>query len=243
MPWSHDAYAAVVDASARGLLDAAASGDREAAVPGCPGWTVEDLVAHVGSIHRWATQIVLTGSPADLPAVPAGWDALLAWARDGAARLVDVLASADPRQPTWTFGPDPRVVAFWGRRQAHETTMHRWDAEDALGRAYRWDPSLAVDGIDEVAAVFYPRQVRLGRTQALPGPMHLDVVDAPDAGITLAPIDADVRADADATASATLRGTAEELLLALWGRRPLDALDVSGDGAVIDAFRGAAITP
>ncbi|MDO8306873.1 MAG: maleylpyruvate isomerase family mycothiol-dependent enzyme [Actinomycetota bacterium] len=233
----HDAFVAVVEASARQLLDAAAAGDHDAAVPGCPGWTVTDLVAHVGSVHRWATQVVSTGSPADFPPAPDDWDALLAWAGDGAAGLVDLLASTDPEQPTWTFGPEPHLVAFWGRRQAHETTMHLWDAEDARGGEYRWDPRLAADGVDEVATVSYPRQVRLGRTQPLPGPVHLDVIDAPDVAITLA------LADKDATPSATLRGTAEELLLALWGRRPLDVLEVSGDGAVLDALRGGAITP
>ncbi|MDP1876833.1 MAG: maleylpyruvate isomerase family mycothiol-dependent enzyme [Actinomycetota bacterium] len=239
--WSHDAYVAVVGTNARRLLDAAATGDPEAAVPGCPGWTITDLVAHVGSIHRWASQVVLTGNPAELPVVPDDVDVLLPWARDGAAHLVEVLASADPHKPTWTFGPKPRVAAFWSRRQAHETTMHLWDAEDARGHEYRWDPRLAADGVDEVATVFYPRQVRLGRTQPLPGPVHLDVIDAPGVAITLGEVDA--APGADAAPSATLRGTAEELLLALWGRRSLDALEISGDGPVIDALRGSAITP
>lgn len=42
-----------------GLLgDAAARAGLAADVPTCPGWTVRDLLPHIGGIHRWAATVV-----------------------------------------------------------------------------------------------------------------------------------------------------------------------------------------
>ena len=30
----------------------------ELAVPSCPGWNVADLALHLGTVHRWADQLV-----------------------------------------------------------------------------------------------------------------------------------------------------------------------------------------
>ncbi|WP_367303766.1 maleylpyruvate isomerase N-terminal domain-containing protein [Nocardioides panacis] len=38
--------------------------DLRAPVPGCPGWSVLDLVVHVGNVHAWAATIVETGRAA-----------------------------------------------------------------------------------------------------------------------------------------------------------------------------------
>jgi hypothetical protein len=42
----------------------------DAPIVHCPGWSVAELVAHHGEVHRWATGIVLHGEPAgeDFPA-------------------------------------------------------------------------------------------------------------------------------------------------------------------------------
>lgn len=37
-----------------------ASGILDAMVPGCPEWTVRELVRHTGRVHRWATAYVLS---------------------------------------------------------------------------------------------------------------------------------------------------------------------------------------
>ena len=36
----------------------------DAPVPTCPGWTVRDLLAHQGMVHRWATAVVRGDDPA-----------------------------------------------------------------------------------------------------------------------------------------------------------------------------------
>ena len=45
----------------------------------------------------------------------------------------DTLRTADPAVRCWTFLPAPSPLAFWARRQAHETAIHRADAQLAAG--------------------------------------------------------------------------------------------------------------
>lgn len=40
-------------------------------------------------------------------------------------------------------------LAFWIRRMAHETAVHRVDAAQAVGERWRVDPELAADGVAE----------------------------------------------------------------------------------------------
>ena len=63
--------------------------DSDAAVPTCPGWTVADLVKHVGETQNWVSDIIerriadptqLPTEMAPLPAEPGDWPA---WLSDG----------------------------------------------------------------------------------------------------------------------------------------------------------------
>src|SRR5262249_46760911 len=83
--------------------------------------------------------------------------ALVEWFRDGHAALVRVLEHADPDLTCWSFLPAPSPLAFWARRQAHETGIHRADAECANGTLTSYDPAFARDGIDELLLAFLPR--------------------------------------------------------------------------------------
>ena len=40
------------------------------AVPACPGWTLDQLFGHLGSIERWAAAVVLGGNFVEEPAPP-----------------------------------------------------------------------------------------------------------------------------------------------------------------------------
>ena len=140
-----------------------------AAVPTCPGWTVLDLVAHQGMVHRWATALVRGERPSDDEV--AGFEAAgraagdpMAWLGAGAEDLVRTISEAPIDVEALVFledAPPPR--AFWARRQCHESTMHAVDALAAsLGRAPLpgevWiDPELAGDGIDELLGGFLVR--------------------------------------------------------------------------------------
>ncbi len=57
--------------------------------------------------------------------------------------------------------------------------MHRWDLGAALGRDLGYPAELAVDGVDEVVTMFFPRQVRLGRIPPLTRSLAVAVDDGP----------------------------------------------------------------
>jgi hypothetical protein len=95
---------------------------------------------------------------------------------------------------------------------------------------------LAVDGIDEVFSVFVPA-FGAGRSPGDGRTVHLHVTDTE--GEWLVHFDlAGVVADAGhGKGDAAVRGPADLLLLWLWGRRPLDALEVFGDRRAAEALR------
>ena len=202
-------------------------------MPGCPGWTLVDLARHLGGVHRWARDAVVVGRSPEQPGPPDPAQ-VEPWFREGAALLLTALRERHPDTPCWTFA-EPRTVAFWLRRQAHETALHRCDAAQALGRTALPDDDVAEDGVDEVCTVFVPRQVRLGRL----APSR--TVLALESGASRQLLRT---GDADRV-TATVRGPAPALLLLLWGRTTLDdpALAVEGDAAAARALLAEPLTP
>jgi uncharacterized protein (TIGR03083 family) len=224
----------------------AAAPDTAAAVGSCPGWTVADLTAHAGNIHRWVTEIVLTEAPSrlafpeDEPESSSG-EALAKWLATGAAPLLDALRAAGPVTPVWTWGPG-RTSGWWARRMVHETAVHRADAELALGvAAPAIDPVVAADGIDEFLFNLPSARRPYKKLSSLPtgASMHLHATDADgewlvrftESGITWE------RGHAKATAA--LRGPVALLLLFTYGRVPgADGrFTVFGDASVLDAWQ------
>jgi uncharacterized protein (TIGR03083 family) len=199
-------------------------------VAGCPGWSVRDLVEHLGGVHRWARDIVVTGRPGPEPAAEGD---LAAWFAEGAAALIETLAGADPAAATWSFTTD-RTVGFWRRRQALETVVHRWDAQSAVGEPEPIDAVLAADGIGEVAELMLPRQVAKERIPPLPGAVRIAASDL-EASYVLG----------DGEPQATVTAAAEVLLLLLWHRvGPADPrLRIDGDAALADQVLRLALAP
>ncbi|MDZ5621382.1 maleylpyruvate isomerase family mycothiol-dependent enzyme [Nocardioides sp. HM23] len=203
-----DWIALLADRTSR-FADAAAAGDLEASVPTCPDWTLADLVTHLGEVHLWVVHAVVHGTSDGDATFTGEPDGLVAWYRDAARQLVDVLSAHDADAPAWTFGPD-QVAGFWRRRQVHETVVHEYDALATAGRESAWsiDPALAWDGVDEAATFFYPRQVRLERIAPLQGTVRLFPTD----------VDAAPLAIGEGDPVAQLTGPSSDLLLALWKR-------------------------
>lgn len=148
-------------------------------------------------------------------------------------------ARTTPTGPCWGFGPPPRTVRFWLRRQAHETALHRWDVEHALTGHASLDEPLALDGLDEVAIMFVPRQLRLGRLEPDGSllALHPDGADAP--------VLLDLGAEPGQAPPAVVRGSAETLLLLVWGRVGLDdrRLSVSGDRGSAERVLAGPLVP
>jgi len=148
------------------LADAAERAGLDAAVPPCPPWLVKDLLRHTGFIHRWAARHitecpdrVLDGPPEpDILRGGAADPDLLAWFLAGHAALVETLSTADPGLRCATFIDSPSPLAFWARRQAHETAVHRADANSASGIVAEYEPEFAADGIDELIVGFGQRR-------------------------------------------------------------------------------------
>ena len=234
---SDEQYLASCAQDAVAMADALAHHELDTPVPSCPGWDLADLGAHLGVVHRWALASLTSEGPPDEEQAPPR-DQVPGWYEDGATALLAALRTTDSATPCWGFGPHPRTVRFWLRRQAHETAMHAWDAAAALGRPSVIDPELAADGIDEVAGMFYPRQVRLGRREPLGVALAFT---ATDVGTTV------VLGEGEPVA--TLRGPAELLLLGLWRRRDLleslvdGGVGLDGDEPVARAVLSQQLTP
>jgi uncharacterized protein (TIGR03083 family) len=235
------------------LAEAADKAGLDSGVPPCPGWTVADLIRHTGYVHRWAArnvaeqpaepidehseEQVLNGGPND--------ERLIPWFRDGFAALADTLRTADPAGPCPVFLPNTTSpLAFWARRQAHETAIHRADADLAAGQIPAYDRGFAADGIDELITGFATRRKRAPEG-ALGRSMLVRSADTGDAWRITWPAEPGTRATCERLspdgqhADCVLTGPAEGLYLLLWNRLDATAAHVAteGDGSVAQAWR------
>jgi hypothetical protein len=144
----------------------------------------------------------------------------------------------------WAFGRQ-RPAAFWARRMAHETAVHRADGQIATGRAPVIDADIAADGIDEwLMDLSGPDQGEADlRLAVLAGgqSLHVHATDVPaGAGEWLIRRDqAGVQAGREhGKADVALRGGASDLLLVLMNRLPPDdrAVQVLGDPVLLSRW-------
>lgn len=208
-------------------------------VPTCPDWSLPDLVVHVGTVHRWQEAQLHASDPEHLvrraPMVAPDLEELPDWFHTGLESLIAVLSGTDPDRltPSW-FGPRP--AAFWARRAAHETAVHRWDAEAAITTPTPLGPRQAVDLLDEILEVL------------VPGRFHADLWTGPEESIHLHATDIDgewfvvIGADGvtitheHAKGDLAARGSASDLALMVAGRVPPARLELFGDPGVIDRW-------
>ncbi|MBA3525218.1 MAG: maleylpyruvate isomerase family mycothiol-dependent enzyme, partial [Geodermatophilaceae bacterium] len=148
-----DRYLALVRIDADRLLDVAA-GQLDAPVPSCPGWTMADLVEHVGRVYLHKIESIRQQrDPEPWPPPPHGREPI-EWLAETTTAMLDLLAELGPRAPSHTWHPEDQTVGFWFRRMAQETAVHRVDAELAAGSPTPVDAELALDGIDELLEIF-----------------------------------------------------------------------------------------
>ncbi|MEU0411878.1 maleylpyruvate isomerase family mycothiol-dependent enzyme [Streptomyces griseorubiginosus] len=230
----------ILEREGQSLASAAEQAGTDAKVPTCPGWQVRDLVRHTGVVHRWATAFVAEGHTAFRPFADEpdlDGEELLAWFRAGHRRLVDTLDSAAPDVRCWHFLPAPSPLAFWARRQAHETAVHRFDAQAARGGTPD-EPGrdFAADGIDELLRGFHARAKSQVRS-AEPRVLRVRASDTDGAvwtvRLTEEPPATEYGAERDADCEVS--GPAARLYLALWNRLPFP--HVTGDASVAGLWR------
>lgn len=221
-------------------------------VPACPGWNLSQLVRHVGRGDRWAAQIisdrvdhyldprtVRDGKP---PADPA---AFVPWLNDSAATILDAVAAVGEQTPVWTF-IGARPASWWVRRRLHESTVHRADAALALGADYELEAPLAADCISEWLDLVAARGGGDGPPPLEDGvTLHLHATDEGlgAAGEWLLQGGPEgVRWETGhAKGDCAVRGWAQELMLVVLRRKPLeeaDGVELFGDPGVLSTWLG-----
>ena len=226
------------------FADAAEAAGLTAPVASCPGWVMADLVGHLTWVHELFATVVadrVTKLERRPSAGRAADDVLIATYRAGLDALVAALRATPPDTEVWTFTSD-HSVRWIARRMAHETAVHRWDAEQAAGIDQGIDATLASDGIDEYVTWFVHRPA--DGAAPVGGSVHIHCGDVPGEW-TLRPAADGAGFDVareHAKGDCALRGPANDLLLALWRRLPIDAIDVVGDTAVAERFINASAT-
>jgi len=221
-----------------------AEGDE--AVPCCPGWSVNDLTVHLGTIHRWAASIVLSGQRLSEPQVLAT-EPLLDWYAGTATALLAALQAVEPTEATPNFSRINETAAFWPRRQMHETTIHAVDAAQALGlgkNSYAVDDDVADDGIDEILSVFFPRMTARGERPDVSARVRVTATDTGRSWIVAPspdPVGAPILLDPTLDFDAELSGKAVDLYLGMWRRSPHDGLEI--DGAAARRILAGPMTP
>lgn len=222
------------------LIGAAQRAGWDAPVP-ATDWNVRDLVTHVGGVHRWAADIVRTSSATfdtaagDAVGTGPGDAELAEWFCAGHAALVATLRCAPADLHCATFLPADSPRHFWARRQAHETAVHRVDAEGAAGEASVIGTAFAQDGIAEILHGFAARRARQATTAATIG---LAVTDGPSWLITMGGERIESAESADPPAAdATVRGGSADIYRWLWNRP--SAAAVEGDPGVAALWASA----
>jgi len=242
----HDRYEAEFEAETGRLGAAVNLCEPQTPVPTCPEWTLRDLVAHVGTGHRWSTEIVagrLQTPPRFVVRDPPEQHHWAEWLADGARRLVEAIRGTGPDEPVWTWQSD-RAAAFWLRKMLHDEIVHRFDAELAGGRLGDLVADVAADGISDLLtsiATLSPSDSGDPIFASLVGAgetLQFVAIDAdPSAGqwhVTRTPAGVQWQ-HRRAPADVTVRAPARELLLVL--NRRLDpewhGVEISGDRAML----------
>jgi uncharacterized protein (TIGR03083 family) len=236
------------------LAEHARAAGAEASVPTCPGWTVADLVAHVGQTQHWASQIVEhrivdpSRLPTEFPEAPGEPDAWPAWLSATAARAA--AACSDAALDAAVFNPsgDFRTgTRFWLRSLLNEAVIHGVDAAAAAGSDHTdIDTDIAAELVtNHLAMLTSPGWAaqRADSAAALRGDgqtLHWHATDEPNLGdsgewlVERRPDGATWR-HRHATADVTIQAPARSLLLVLTRRVPLTdpaANNITVDGDI-----------
>jgi uncharacterized protein (TIGR03083 family) len=221
MRWlSQQRYEAAFEAETARFIAAAERQDPAATVPTCPQWTYRDLIAHVGTGHRFAIEAIARGTddppPYAVIEAPEQWPQ---WLTDGAERLIAAIRERGFDEPVWTWQQAYPGAGFWLRRMLHDDIIHRFDADPDGDLA----PDLAADGIGDIldVATTLAATPLMKALTSRSGTLQLRTPE----GAWHVTVDATGAAwrDGEAPADETVTGSSTELLLVLNRRRsPVD---------------------
>lgn len=133
------------------LAEDARAASPTAPVPTCDGWTMTDLVEHVGQTFHWVSEIIerrvadpseLPMEMAELPADPGAWPA---WLTDAGARAVAACTDEALEATVWNAAGDERTGAqFWLHSMTNEAVVHGFDGAAAAGTGGDYEVDAAV---------------------------------------------------------------------------------------------------
>ncbi|WP_433803512.1 maleylpyruvate isomerase family mycothiol-dependent enzyme [Actinomycetospora sp. CA-084318] len=200
----------------------------DAVVRSCPDWTGADLLAHSAGFCRTLGALFAGGRDAREPAVEVRRDEALASFDDDLAALLQLLSTTDPAAHVVNWSVRADDAAYWFRRAAHEFAIHRWDAATTTDDEPAAIPAdVARDGIAEFFEAFVATAFGYGRMPPKDATLVLELTD----------LDETLRYDLPNPGEETVvRGTASDVVLALWHRRDPLALHVGGDGTVLRSW-------
>ncbi|MFI5894800.1 maleylpyruvate isomerase family mycothiol-dependent enzyme [Actinoplanes sp. NPDC051513] len=232
-----DLLTLIDDRSAALRSAAAAASSLEVRVPGCPDWTLDDLIYHLGSVQRfWAvtTRLADTSGP---PTTEQRGDIdpqgdLLEWSAASTALLLGALRAAGPDSPAWTWWEPsgaPMTAGAVARHQVQEAAVHAYDAQESAGKPDPLPAAVAVDGVAEFLSV---GMSCLGPWPHRPARVAFTATEGPTWLVDLSPAGVDFDPAASGDPVTTVHGSASDLVLALYQRIPADTLRIDGDRSV-----------
>ena len=218
-------------------------------VPSCPDWTLADLVEHVGSTQQWVAaltegrvvepQAAFAVAWEKAPAQPTAWTD---WLHRSADRAAAAFAEASSGAEIFDPSGGGDGLTFWQRRLFGEISVHRIDAALTVGEPYELSAPLAGvavdDWLDTISSAGWSANVP-GFADAMRGDGQTVawVADDIERSWILRRGEAPLTLTRDggapvATADATVRAAAVDLLHVVSRRRPLTedtACEVTGD--------------
>ena len=223
----------IIAAEAEALAVAGESAAHVASVPGTD-WDLAALLDHVGRLTWfWSGRVRKAGGgdffDTDRPEDVSASD----WVRQGTTTMREQLAAASPDAEVKTWAGLKPPSWLW-RRMTHELAVHRWDAQAAVGDPQPLATEVAEDGIDELLEEFLP----VADVSTVSGSIHLHATDG-DGEWFIDTADGLTWSRAHEKGDVAVRGATSDLLLLLWGRVGTDAVEVLGDGAVLERWRAA----
>ena len=222
------------------LLLGAGGEELSVRVQTCPEWLLSDLIGHLGDVFMfWRAQLEAASpdSPSEPPSKGAPADSELAgWFEDACNDLQAALSGRDLDEPCWNWSGTDLSAGWVARRMALESAVHRYDAELSLGVAKGIERELAIDGIDEWISVHLATDVPEAPEANLGGVLCLACSDD-TAAWTVEVAGGRLRwREGRGPADAVLVGSASDLYLYCWNRRPLEALELTGSREVAVAW-------
>lgn len=207
-----------------------------APVPSLPGWNAVSTLAHIAQNIATRACDIEDGAPHEpVPPPPPTDDWFFRigeWAEHATEAFARAAGDARDRTDIENLTGRDRTSRFWARILLHETSVHRWDIQSAVGTATPLP--YATDAVDEWLTVILPSWIvpRRGRVNA-PGLG----VSASDTTYASAVMVADGEVAACADPDVTVRARASELALWLCGRVPDDEMRIDGDVNALGAWR------